>query len=64
MLIGLGGAAAGARLLDRFVYATSAREPTTYGAVAALLVAVAAAASYLPARRAAQADPAAVLRAD
>ncbi|AHG93852.1 permease (plasmid) [Gemmatirosa kalamazoonensis] len=62
--IGLLGALAGARVLGRFVYATSVHEPATYVAVAGTLVAVAAAAAYLPARRAAAADPASVLRAD
>jgi putative ABC transport system permease protein len=62
--IGLAGAAAGARVLARFVYATSVREPGTYAAVALLLVGVAALASYLPARRAAAADPVGALRGD
>jgi predicted permease len=64
LALGLAGAAAGATLLGRFVYATSVREPTTYAAVAGALAAVAAAAAYLPARRAAASDPVSVLRAD
>jgi predicted permease len=62
--LGLAGAAAGARVLGRFAYGTSVREPVTYAAVALLLVAVAAVASWVPARRAARADPVAALRAD
>jgi ABC-type lipoprotein release transport system permease subunit len=39
-------------------------DPLTYAAVAALLLAIALAASYLPARRAARIDPANALRND
>ena len=64
VLLGLAGAVTGAQVLTRFVYATSVREPATYAGVAGVLIAVAAAAAYLPARRAAAADPVSVLRTD
>jgi predicted permease len=70
---GLGLAVAGAALgwitalaLSRFVrgllYGVSAIDPVTYAAAGALLLAVAALASYLPARRAIRADPVSALR--
>ncbi|GLC25181.1 ABC transporter permease [Roseisolibacter agri] len=64
VLVGLAGAAAGARALSGIVYATSIREPATYVAVTATLVLAAAVAAYLPARRASRADPALALRAE
>jgi putative ABC transport system permease protein len=42
----------------------AAGDPATFGAVVALLGAIALAACYVPARRAARLDPIAVLRAD
>ncbi|MFL5579089.1 MAG: ADOP family duplicated permease [Gemmatimonadaceae bacterium] len=60
---GLALAADGARVLRGVLYGVSASDPTTYAAAAALVLAVALAASYLPARRAAGEDPARVLRA-
>ena len=52
--------AAGA--MSRILYGVAATGPGTYGAVALLLVAVAAAASWIPARRAVRIDPIVVLR--
>jgi hypothetical protein len=57
--VGRATAAAAARALAALVYETSVREPVTYAAVAASLVAAAALAPYLPARGAAVAHPAA-----
>jgi putative ABC transport system permease protein len=50
------------RLMDSLLYGVSARDPVTYGLVAVTLLAVAALASWLPARRAAGVDPTTALR--
>jgi putative ABC transport system permease protein len=64
LVLGLAGGAAVARLLAAKLYGVSPYEPATYLAVSALLGAVALAASYLPARRAARVDPMVSLRSD
>lgn len=65
-VMGIGLGLALALMLGRFfeslLYSVAATDPTTYSAVAVLLVGVAAAASYLPARRAARVEPAIALR--
>jgi ABC-type antimicrobial peptide transport system permease subunit len=45
------------RMLSSFLYGVTAKDPLTFLAVCGLLVAVAILAGYLPARRAASADP-------
>jgi putative ABC transport system permease protein len=50
------------RLIKTLLFQVSATDPTTFGAIAMLLVAVALAACYLPARRAARVDPLEALR--
>jgi ABC-type antimicrobial peptide transport system permease subunit len=52
------------RLLHHFVWGVSANDPVTFLGVAALLVAVAAVASLLPALRILRLDPAQTLRAE
>ena len=64
LLVGLGGAWAGGRLLDAFLYETSARDPLAFAVGAALLMTVVFLASYLPARRATRVDPVEALRAE
>jgi putative ABC transport system permease protein len=64
IVIGLGGGSAFMRLLTQLIPSAKPEDLTTLPAVALLLMAVALMASYLPARRAAQADPVAALRAD
>jgi predicted permease len=64
VLIGLVASLALGRVLESVLYQVSARDSLTYGASALLFVAVAVAASYLPARRAARTDPAVILRGD
>ncbi len=60
--IGLAAAAALARLLSSLLFSVSASDPITFVAVAALLVAVALLACYIPARRALRIDPIIALR--
>jgi putative ABC transport system permease protein len=62
--VGLAGALALTHLMESLVFGVKPTDPYTFALVAALLVAVAAAASYLPARRAARVDPMAALRAE
>jgi ABC-type antimicrobial peptide transport system permease subunit len=60
--VGLGLAAAGARLLESQLFGVTGTDPATFAAVAVLLSAVAAAAAALPARRALAIEPAKALR--
>jgi predicted permease len=60
--LGLAGAFALTRFLASQLYGTSPTEPLTFAAVSLFVVGVAAAACYLPARRAARVDPAVALR--
>ncbi len=62
--IGLGGAFAAARLLAGVLYGGSSFDPMTFTLVPLVLIAVAAVATFAPARRAAAVDPAITLRAD
>ncbi|HUR95397.1 MAG TPA: ABC transporter permease [Gemmatimonadales bacterium] len=62
LLLGLAGAAAASRVLRGLLYGVGTTDPITYAAVAGFLTAVALLASYLPARRAARADPVTALR--
>jgi ABC-type antimicrobial peptide transport system permease subunit len=52
------------RWIQPLLFRQSATDPLVYGAVAALLIVVALAASALPALRATKADPNAALRAE
>jgi ABC-type antimicrobial peptide transport system permease subunit len=61
---GLTAAAALSRLMATLVFEVSPLDPLTYAAVAACLLAAAAIASYLPARRIMQVDPIEALRAE
>ena len=60
--LGLGGAFAATRLMATLLYGVTPTDTTTFAVVSALLVAVAALASFVPAWRAAQTDPATTLR--
>jgi putative ABC transport system permease protein len=63
-VIGLGAAAGLTRLMSSLLFGVAALDPLTYAGVAAILVAAAAVASYLPARRATRIDPLEALRAE
>jgi putative ABC transport system permease protein len=60
--IGLVGAFVVARLLTSLLFGVGMYDPVTFLGVAALLIAVALAASYIPARRAMRVDPIVALR--
>jgi ABC-type antimicrobial peptide transport system permease subunit len=62
--IGLAGAAALTRLLGSLLYGVGGRDPVTFAGVALLALGTTAFACYVPARRAAGADPMRSLRAE
>ena len=64
VLGGLTTAFMSARLVQALLFGIDARDLSTFAAVAVLLVLAAIAAAWIPARRAARADPAVLLRAD
>ncbi len=64
VLIGIAGALAAGRLIESLLFGITPSHPATLAAVAGLMVAVAAAACLVPARRATRVDPAAVLRTE
>jgi putative ABC transport system permease protein len=64
MLLGLLGALAGGRVLRTLLFGVGTGDPATFVLVTFFLIAVALAASYLPARRAARSDPMVALRND
>ncbi len=59
---GVGGGLALTRLMRTLLFRVSATDPVTFVGAAAFLLAVAATAGYLPARRAARVDPIVALR--
>jgi putative ABC transport system permease protein len=65
LVMGSAGALAVGRVLSSLaIFGESAADPLTIGAVGALLIGVAFAASFIPARRAMRLDPVAALRAE
>jgi predicted permease len=64
LVVGLAGAAAVTRVLQRFLFGVTPTDPLVYTAVTVLLLAVGLMAAWLPARRATRIDPSAALRAE
>jgi putative ABC transport system permease protein len=64
LAIGLAASLFLTRALRSMLYGVSATNPIVFGAVAALLAAVAAIACYVPARRTARVDPVVALKSE
>jgi len=62
VILGLAGALAAARVVETMLFGVTPFDPASYGTTAGVLLAVAALACYMPARRAMQVDPLAALR--
>jgi ABC-type antimicrobial peptide transport system permease subunit len=62
--VGLGGALALTQLMGALLFNVKATDPVTYVTVAVLLASVALVASFVPALRAANVDPALAMRVD
>jgi putative ABC transport system permease protein len=62
LALGIAGAWALSRTMSKLLFGVAATDPGTYAAVAALLSVIAAAACWIPARRAVRIDPISVLR--
>jgi putative ABC transport system permease protein len=64
IMLGLAAALSLARVMRTMVFQVRTTDPTVFAAIAMLLLATAAFAAWIPARRAARLDPIATLRAD
>jgi putative ABC transport system permease protein len=60
--VGIGGAVALTRVIQGMLFGVNATDPLAYMAVSALLIAIAALAAYVPARRASRVSPSVALR--
>ncbi|HEX8211636.1 MAG TPA: ABC transporter permease [Longimicrobium sp.] len=63
-ILGIAGALAGTRVLRSLLFEVSPTDPATFVVVVGVILATAALASYLPARRASRVDPVHALRAE
>ncbi len=64
VVVGVAGAYAGTRFLAALLFGITPTDPGTFAGLAALMLGVAALASYLPARRAASVNPMSALRGE
>ena len=64
LVLGVAGAVGLSRFVAGFVWGVTTTDPTTFWSVAAILVSVGVAASWIPARTAAKLDPASTLAQD
>jgi len=64
LLVGLGGALAGTRILTGFLHEVRPHDPVTFLAVAGVILGVALLAAFFPARRASGVDPLVALRVE
>ena len=64
VILGLAGALAMTRVLQRFLFGVTPTDPIAFTIVTLLLLAVGLVAAWLPARRATRIDPSAALRAE
>jgi putative ABC transport system permease protein len=64
LALGLAAAFAATRVMSTLLFETSPRDPVTFASVAGVLLAVALAACYIPARRATRVEPVVALRHD
>jgi putative ABC transport system permease protein len=64
IVLGIGGAAATSRLMAALLFGVTPTDPSTFASIAAILMAIALAGSYVPARRATRVDPMATLRSE
>jgi ABC-type antimicrobial peptide transport system permease subunit len=64
LIVGTGATLAAGRVVAGLLYGVAPTDPATLAAVAVGLMATAAAAIYIPARRAMRVDPIVALRAD
>ena len=62
VVLGLGCSLAASQIVANLLYGVSAQDPATLAAAAAVLIAVAAVAGWIPARRAMRVDPMVALR--
>jgi ABC-type antimicrobial peptide transport system permease subunit len=64
VVLGLGGAFAVTRVLQRFLFGVTPTDPIAFSVVTLVLIAVGLIAAWMPARRATRIDPVAALRSE